>query len=96
MGRRIAALRLACGVTQERLAEGAGVDARYLQRIEAGEKNITIETLVKIANVLRVGVASLFAEEPAPVRGARASGSGGKRARTTLTRPPGARRPRPR
>lgn len=76
MGRRIASLRITCNVTQEALAEGSGVDARYLQRIEAGEKNTTVDTLVKIANVLRVGVATLFAEEPPPARLAR--GSAGK------------------
>lgn len=83
MGRRIAALRVACSVTQEELAEGSGVDVRYLQRIEAGEKNTTVDTLVKIANVLRVGVASLFAEEPAPARGSR----GATRTRAARVRP---------
>ncbi len=60
IGRRIADLRNASGITQEQLAEQSEVDARYVQRIEAGEINVTIDTLVRIANVLRVGVGALF------------------------------------
>jgi transcriptional regulator with XRE-family HTH domain len=48
------------------LAEQSDVDARYIQRIEAGEVNLTLETLVRIANVLRVAVADVFAAN-APV-----------------------------
>lgn len=60
LGRRIADLRSTCGITQEELSQESEVDVRYLQRIEAGEKNVTIETLVRIANVLRVQIVDLF------------------------------------
>jgi transcriptional regulator with XRE-family HTH domain len=71
IGRRIAALRIQRGVTQEALAEQSDVDARYIQRIEAGEVNLTLETLVRIANVLRVAVADVFVAANAPVAATR-------------------------
>jgi transcriptional regulator with XRE-family HTH domain len=60
VGRRISELRAAIGTTQEQLAEGSGLDVRYVQRIEAGEINLTLESLVRLANVLRVPVDSIF------------------------------------
>lgn len=60
IGRRISELRAAIGATQEQLAEESGLDVRYVQRIEAGEINLTLESLVRLANVLRVAVDSIF------------------------------------
>lgn len=54
VGRQIATLRLARKWTQEQLAERFGVSWRYLQSVEAGDENLTIESLAKIANALRV------------------------------------------
>jgi len=59
VGRRIAELR--GDRTQQELAERLGYDVRDLQRIEAGARNITMKTLVEIANGLRVDPAELFA-----------------------------------
>jgi transcriptional regulator with XRE-family HTH domain len=64
VGRIVAELRRARGLTQERLAEELRVTLKYLQRVEAGKENLTIGSLVKIANRLRVKVKALF-EEPA-------------------------------
>lgn len=61
LGRRIAELRQARGFTQETIAERLGLSARYQQMIEAGEANFSIDTLLKIAAVLRVTGADLFA-----------------------------------
>ncbi|MBF5043169.1 MULTISPECIES: helix-turn-helix transcriptional regulator [Myxococcaceae] len=60
MGRRVAELRRTQGLTQAAFAEEAGVSLQYAQRVEAGEENLTIESLVKLAHLLRVPVASLF------------------------------------
>jgi transcriptional regulator with XRE-family HTH domain len=68
IGRRIAELRIAREITQEQLAEKSEVDARYLQRIEAGEINLTVDTLVRIANVLRVEIGALFGADVPPSR----------------------------
>ena len=62
--RRIAAnmrrWRLRRGLTQEALVERTDLDRRHLQRIERGEENLTIASLVGIANALNVTPAMLF------------------------------------
>jgi transcriptional regulator with XRE-family HTH domain len=45
--------RAELGLTQEELGEAAGISYRYLQDIERGRKNITVETLVRLARALR-------------------------------------------
>lgn len=52
-GRNVASLREKRRLTQETLAEGAGVSARYLQSIEAGEYWPTLATLAKLKGVLK-------------------------------------------
>ncbi|MBI2393712.1 MAG: helix-turn-helix transcriptional regulator [Deltaproteobacteria bacterium] len=69
LGRRIAELRRDLGLTQEQLAETLGVSVRYVQYVEAGEENLTVQTLVRIANNLRVPVADLFAQPTGPKAG---------------------------
>ena len=56
VGRRIAELRRARGLTQEQLAEQAGVTVGYVRQIEGGTENLTLESLVKLANLLEVGL----------------------------------------
>lgn len=64
VGRRVAELRRAGGLTQERFAERLGIAANALQRIELGMQNLTIRSLVRLANGLGVPLSSLF-EPPA-------------------------------
>lgn len=59
VGRRIAELRIGRALTQAAFAEEAGVSLRYLQSVEAG-RNLTLDSLVKFSNVLRVAVIELF------------------------------------
>jgi transcriptional regulator with XRE-family HTH domain len=49
--RRLRALRR---MTQERLAENAGIDLTFLQRVEAAKTNLSIGVLVAIADALGV------------------------------------------
>jgi UDP-N-acetylglucosamine 1-carboxyvinyltransferase len=60
VGRRIAELRRHRGWTQEQLAERLGIQANNLQRIELGMQNLTLRTLVRLANGLGVGLMALF------------------------------------
>lgn len=55
-------IRVALGVSQERLAFDSGVDRSYLGGMERGEANPTIEILERIAATLGVSLADLFAE----------------------------------
>lgn len=60
VGRRVAELRKERGLTQEELAARLRVDARYLRRIEAGEINLSLWSLAKVANRLKVPMAAMF------------------------------------
>jgi transcriptional regulator with XRE-family HTH domain len=60
VGRRVAELRRQRRWTQEALAEKAQVSGRYIQLIEAGDENLTIESLAMLANALRIPVRELF------------------------------------
>jgi len=62
VGRRIAELRTARGITQEQLAERARVDARTVQRAEAG-RHLTLVLLIRVAEVLGAPMTALF-EQP--------------------------------
>lgn len=59
VGRRVAELRIKRELTQAQLAEEAEVSLRYLQSVEAG-LNLTLESLVKFANLFHVPVIELF------------------------------------
>lgn len=58
-------LRVARGLSQERLALETGIDRSYVGRIERGSENVTVNALEAIATVLKVPVAELF-REPVP------------------------------
>lgn len=52
IGRRVAELRAARGLTQAVFAERIGLQISYVQRVEAGEQNLTVRTLVRLAAAL--------------------------------------------
>lgn len=54
LGQRLARLRHERGLTQEELAERAGIATSYLSRIEIGMRQPTIVSLARIAAALRV------------------------------------------
>lgn len=64
VGRRIAKARIAQQMTQEGLAELVDIDPRHVQLIEAGQRNLTLGSLVRLANALRVRVDSLVVGHP--------------------------------
>lgn len=67
VGRRLAELRRAHGWTQEQMSERLGVLTSYLQRIEAGRENLTLGSLVALANVLGTSLTDIF-RPPATAR----------------------------
>ena len=67
LGEALRALRAERGLSQEEAAERAGVHAKHLQRIEGGNANVTLATLVALARAYRVAPVKLFAEEPLPL-----------------------------
>jgi len=63
-GREIARLRTARGLSQERLAEVAGLHRNYVGMVERGERNPRLKTLIAIATALETSLADLFAGLP--------------------------------
>jgi len=60
VGRRVAELRRARGLTQEAFAESASVSVKYVQSVEQGRQNLSLRSLSRLANLLRVAPAELF------------------------------------
>ena len=71
VGRRVAAARLHMEFTQEAAASKAGIDVKRWQRIEAGEVNATIRTLVRVATALGMTVWELLGPKPSTPRSRR-------------------------
>src|SRR5919199_5847457 len=69
LARRVRACRRDLGLTQEELADRAGLNPRHVQKIEAGELNVTIGTLSALAIALGVTITDLI--EPQLVSGSR-------------------------
>jgi transcriptional regulator with XRE-family HTH domain len=64
VGLRIIKRRQELGLTQQQLAAKFGMHQSNLAQIEQGKQNLTVRTLAKLATVLGVKVAELFAEDP--------------------------------
>lgn len=64
LGRSVADRRRALGLTQEALAEQLGVSTRYVQTVEAGRENLTIDTICKLAGTLRSSFSELVIGVP--------------------------------
>ncbi|KLU57920.1 transcriptional regulator [Paenibacillus sp. VT-400] len=60
IGIRIRAMRNAKGLTQQKLADIAGLDYRYIGALERGERNFSIDTLEKVLLALNVSLNELM------------------------------------
>jgi transcriptional regulator with XRE-family HTH domain len=60
MGIRIWAIRNAKGPTQQKLADIASLDYRYIGALERGERNFSIDTLEKVLTALNVSISELM------------------------------------
>jgi len=56
LGQRIRGERLKLGLTQAKLAEDADISEAYMGQIERGERNLALDTLIRLANRLGVSV----------------------------------------
>jgi transcriptional regulator with XRE-family HTH domain len=59
LGRRVRALRLSLGISQEQLAERARVHRTYVGSLERGERNVALINIVRLANALDVDPSEL-------------------------------------
>jgi len=63
LGKRIRTLRKLKALTQEELGEKAGLSYKFIGEIERGMVNLSLDSLVKIANALDVKAGDLFPRE---------------------------------
>ena len=66
LGDRVRAWRNEHGMTRKALSAACGVSERYLAQLEAGEGNISVLLLRKVARAMGVPVETLVREEEAP------------------------------
>ena len=59
-GLKVQELRKRNGLSQEDLAFKVGVDRSYMGFIERGEKNATLDKIIKIAKAFNIKVKDLF------------------------------------
>ncbi len=66
-GLRVRSLRTARSLTQEQLAERAGISVDFLSLIERGKNAPSFENLDELADALEVSAAELFSFEGGPI-----------------------------
>ncbi|MFZ5794171.1 MAG: helix-turn-helix domain-containing protein [Sphingomonas sp.] len=62
LGTAIRARRKSLGLSQEAVANSAGLDRSHMGKIERGERNVTLLNVMRIAGVLRTSASELLAE----------------------------------
>ena len=62
LGAAIRKRRLSLGLSQEEFAEKIDCHRNFIGRLERGEQNPTVDTLVRIARALRCKISDLFFE----------------------------------
>lgn len=63
VGENVRKLRLAKGITQERLAFASELDLTYIGGIERGRRNPSLLVMVRIANALDASLADLISTD---------------------------------
>jgi transcriptional regulator with XRE-family HTH domain len=66
VGRRISEIRRERQMTQEQFADEAGLSWKYVQQIEAGTENLTLRSLVRLANLLHADLLAVLAKPREP------------------------------
>lgn len=59
-GNALRSRRIAKGLSQEKLAEEAGLHRTYIGALERGEKNVTLSNLKKLADSFGIGLHELL------------------------------------
>lgn len=55
-------IRLGKGISQERLADLAGLHRTYISSVERGERNVTLQTVEKLAKALGTSMSRLMSD----------------------------------
>jgi|TARA_B100001964_G_scaffold240081_1_gene309091 transcriptional regulator with XRE-family HTH domain len=59
-GNKVKQFRLELGISQEELAFRSGLHRTYISDLERGNRNVSLETIQKIANALNISIDKLF------------------------------------
>ena len=62
-GERLRAIRQKHGISQERLAELAGLHRTYVSSIERGERNVSLVNIERLAAALGITMAELMPDQ---------------------------------
>lgn len=62
LGKALRTRRRAAGISQDDFADHIGMHRAYYAAIERGEKNMTLKTLKRVADGLRVSMSTLLQE----------------------------------
>jgi len=62
LAERLREVRRARGLSQTRVGELAGLSGKFIGEIERGDKSVSIDTLYRVAEVLKVSLRELLAE----------------------------------
>jgi transcriptional regulator with XRE-family HTH domain len=65
LARNLRRLRAERGISQEALADLAGLHRTYIGSIERGERNISIDNIGKLAVAFKITLSKLLEDEPA-------------------------------
>lgn len=60
VGKRVKELRNNLGISQEELADLAGLDRTYITSVECGRRNISIVNIQKLATALKITLKEFF------------------------------------
>ncbi|MBQ2987994.1 MAG: helix-turn-helix transcriptional regulator [Clostridia bacterium] len=63
VSKRLISLRVQCGLTQNGLAERAGVSQTHLRRVELGQADITIGHLQLLCDAMSISIQDFFKDE---------------------------------
>ena len=63
LARNLRRLRAVRGISQEELADLAGLHRTYVGSVERSERNISIDNLAKLASALGISLSGLLEEE---------------------------------
>ena len=85
LGANVRALRKNRAWTLEQAAELAHLDLKHLQKVEAGALNVTLVTLVRLAEGFDIQLDDLFAQKPISAGPTPGTSSRGKRQPATGT-----------
>jgi len=63
-GEKLRKVRQRVGLSQERLAELAGLHRTYVSSVERGQRNISLENVERLADALGITMAELMPDRP--------------------------------